>query len=518
MSQAPAAHSNAQAELNRKKRLNILQKSIYGSGALSDGMANAALGLLFFYMTAVRGLSGSLAGLSFVIALLIDSVADPLIGSLSDHTRTIFGRRHPWMFVSALPLALFLGMLFSAPSSLTEVSLFLYMTVAAVGTRVSLSLFAVPHVALGAELSDDYIERSNIVAYRAVFNVVAAIAGPLLIYRVFTHNSTELLHRGGYTPFGWACAAIAFVAAMGCTLGTRETLSRLHLVTGKASAPLLTFYKGIRDALRHRHFLILFVGSLIYFVSQGIINQLAIHNAIFFYKLSNEALFSIQVFGAAGAVIGFPLTAWLQRHVDKHVLLMVTLIIDCAGAAIFPMLRLADIVPASGPGLMIPILVLKFLDGGAQILIAITYYSMTADAADEHEYLFHARREGLFFAGLAFSNKAASALGAFIAGRALDLIGFPTAIAAKGPSLHIPARTITELALICGPGAYTLMASAALLVLLIRFRREDLVHIQEALSERRLSHSAKTAQGVAAVAPTTSKHPEIRVDAEFPAS
>ena len=485
MSQAAAAHSNSQAELNRKKRLNPFQKTIYGSGALADGMANAALGFVFFYMTAVRGLSGTLAGASMVIALLVDSFADPLIGTLSDNTRTAFGRRHPWMFASALPLAISLGMLFSAPASLTGLPFFIWMTVAAIGTRISLSLFAVPHVALGAELSDDYIERSNIVAYRAVFSVIAAIAAPLLIFRVFTHTSNDLLHGSGYTPFAWACAASAFVAAVVCTLGTRETLSRLHLVKERAAAPFRDFTRALGDAVRHRHFLILFFGSLIYFVSQGITNQLGLHYAEFFWKFSNETLFAIQVASAAGAVVGFPLTAWLQRHFDKHKLLMVTLVITCSGAAIFPLLRLADIVPASGPGLITPLLILKALDGGAQILIAVTYYSMTADAADEHEYLFHARREGLFFAGLAFCSKAASAFGTFIAGQALDLIAFPSGIAEKGASLHIPSRTIVELALICGPGASMLMASSAILVLLLKFRREDLYEIQRILSERR---------------------------------
>jgi GPH family glycoside/pentoside/hexuronide:cation symporter len=220
-------------------------------------------------------------------------------------------------------------------------------------------------------------------------------------------------------------------------------------------------------------------------VSTGLRDQLGLHNAEFFWKFSNEALFAIQMATAAGAVFGFPLTSWLQRHVEKHHLLLTTLVITCSGAAIVPLLRIADILPASGPGLMVPILILRALDGAGQIIIAITYYSLTADAADEHEYLFHTRREGLFFAGLAFSNKAASAIGGFIAGLALDWIAFPSAIAEKGANLHIPTRTIIELALIAGPATAILMALPGFLVLLIRLDRHDLARIQQALSERR---------------------------------
>ena len=501
---AATASSNVQAELNRRTRLTFLQKTIYGSGALADGMATTALGFLFFYMTAVCGLSGAMAGASMVIALLIDSVADPLIGSLSDNSKTPFGRRHPWMLAAALPLALSIGLLFSPPVMLKGWGLLAYMTLATVGARVSLSLFVVPHVALGAELSDDYVERSNIVAYRTAFNIIASVAGPLLILRIFTHNSSELLHRAGYAPFAWTSAAIVLIAASICVFGTRRLISRLHLVKEAAGQPLLRFLREIVEIFGNRNFVILFAGSLIYFASQGLRDQLTLHYVEFFWKFSNESFLAIQIASAVGAVFGFPLTACLQRHLEKHILLLITLLVTCAGMALAPFLRIADILPASGPGLLVPILVLKALDGAGQVIVAVTYFSLTADAADEHEYLFHARREGLFFAGLSFSNKAASAIGGFIAGLALDWIAFPSAVAEKGAHLHIPARTTIELALIAGTLPAILMALPGLLVLLIRFNRHELARIQEALSERRRSQAATMSTEAECQAPTAS--------------
>src|SRR5690242_3883149 len=83
------APTSAEAEKNRGERLSVSLKAAYGTGALVDGMASTALNMfLFFYMTAVCGLSGTLAGLSLVMALVIDSFADPLIGSFSDHTHS----------------------------------------------------------------------------------------------------------------------------------------------------------------------------------------------------------------------------------------------------------------------------------------------------------------------------------------------------------------------------------------------------------------------------------------------
>ncbi len=349
-------------------------------------------------------------------------------------------------------------------------------------------------MALGAELSDDYTERSNIVAYRTVFAVIASILGPFLIFNVFTHNANDLLHRAGYTPFAWTCAAIAAGAAIACAFGTRETLSRLHVIVPNRDHPILRFLREMGEIFRNRNFIILFVGSMLYFTSQGIMTQLSLHNAEFFWKFSNGTLVWIQIVTAIGAVAGFPLASYLQRFIDKHFLLIWTLVLICAGQAIMPILRIIDVLPASGPGLIIPIFTLKVLDGAAQVIVGITYYSLTADAADEHEYLFHARREGLFFAGLAFSSKAANALGAFIAGTAIDWIGFPSAIAEKGAHLQIPAHTIIELALIYGPGASIIMALPALLVFLLDVDRNYLFRIQNELSERRKAASATATQ------------------------
>ena len=498
--QVATASSNAEAERNRKTHLKPVQKLIYGSGALADGMAGAAAGYLFFYMTAVCGLSGTLAGASLLIAIVIDSIADPLIGSLSDNMPSRFGRRHPWMLAAALPLLLFVAMLFSPPSTLKDWWLFAWMTLAAIGMRLSISLFSIPHIALGAELSDDYLQRSNIVAYRILFTVVPAIVGPLLMLRVFTHNQNDLLHRAGYAPFAWACGAIAAAAAIACTLGTRGTLSRLHVVARKSGNAFGRFARDMAEIFTDRNFVILFVGALVYSTAQAVSGQLGLHMAEFFWRLSNRVLFWTNVAGAAGAVLGFPLAAWLQRKFEKHAILAMMLALLCLGNAIVPVLRIIDVLPPSGPGLLIPLFMLNPLGGAGQVLLGITFYSVMADATDRHEYVFHARREGLFFSGLAFSAKTASALGSFIAGRALDWIGFPSGIAEKGPHLHIAARTITELALISGPASAALMALPAVLVLLVHSDRHEIARTQQALSDRRRLQGVVTDPATAATA------------------
>src|SRR4051794_12862969 len=95
-------------------QLSTRQKALYAVGDLADGTKNSAVGtFLLFYLTAVCGLSGSLAGAAVAIALIVDALVDPLIGYASDNTRSRWGRRHPYMYASVLPFAIGLGLIFS---------------------------------------------------------------------------------------------------------------------------------------------------------------------------------------------------------------------------------------------------------------------------------------------------------------------------------------------------------------------------------------------------------------------
>src|SRR5882672_9931151 len=107
----PAAAIEAAAAKLRSEKLNFRTKTIYGSGALVEVVINTVLtNFHLFYLTAVCGLSGTLAGTSAFLALAIDAFVDPFIGSLSDNSHSRWGRRHPFMIVSALPIAVAFGL------------------------------------------------------------------------------------------------------------------------------------------------------------------------------------------------------------------------------------------------------------------------------------------------------------------------------------------------------------------------------------------------------------------------
>jgi Na+/melibiose symporter-like transporter len=125
--------------------LGFLTKLI---GQASEGIKNAAFSfLLLFLYSQVLGLPAFLAGTALAIALVFDAVTDPVAGSLSDSLKHRWGRRHPFMYASAIPLALSFALVFHPPSGLGQMGLFVWLTVFAVLVRGAMTLFHVPHLA-----------------------------------------------------------------------------------------------------------------------------------------------------------------------------------------------------------------------------------------------------------------------------------------------------------------------------------------------------------------------------------
>jgi GPH family glycoside/pentoside/hexuronide:cation symporter len=132
----------------------------FGIGQLPEGIKSAAFGFfLLFYYNQVLGLSGTLSGIAIFLALIVDAISDPMVGALSDSTRSRWGRRHPYMYAAAIPFAASFYFLFAPPAGLTEMGLFWWLTIFSIATRTFMTFYSVPHMSLGAELTSDYDER-----------------------------------------------------------------------------------------------------------------------------------------------------------------------------------------------------------------------------------------------------------------------------------------------------------------------------------------------------------------------
>ena len=403
-------------------------KLFYSLGASGESIKNAAFGFLLIYYNQVLGLSGTMAGYALAIALIFDAVIDPGIGSWSDGMKTRWGRRHPLMAVAILPFCLLVFGLFWPPLGLGQIALFLWLTVFTVGTRAAMALFHVPYLSLGAELTQQYRERTQIVSMRTGVALLSGTAITLVIWGVVFKTApgatTGQLVRDNYFALALMCAVAIGVFTI---LSTAGTVAAVPHLAGSNQAPrkfgLRRVYHDIFVALRNPSFRALFIGTVIYFVYGGFQGQMAVHLQTFFWKLTTQAIQFLVAAGLLGAVAGLFFVPWFNGRFDKKW----TVVIGVLAAAVLStgpvVLRLFDLMPTDLTLLQWTLGGLGFLNAFIGVQATVSVGSMMGDIADEHELTEGSRQEGIFFGSYAFSQKCTTGLSTIVAGSAIDWIG-----------------------------------------------------------------------------------------------
>ena len=430
-----------------------------------EGGVNYALStFLLFYLTGVCGLSGSLAGLALSLTLFVDAVMDPLIGYVSDNTRSRLGRRHPFLLGAALPFALSLALLFSIPQGLKGGVLFAYVVAILLVQRVVHSGFLLPYAAMVSELSRDYRERSSVTMYRQLFNNFGLLITLSLGFGLFLKGDAALLDRGAYVGYGWSVGAVILALLLICGIGTLPMRHRLQVNPHATTPSPGQFIREFGNAFRNRSFVILFASIVIFWVAQGAAGALMLHAYKYFWRAPAELLQLVPAFQVGGALTGVPIAGYLLSRLEKQQVCVGGVLLYCLTQSTLVMAHVLGLTPETGVGLYAILGTMVVLQTWALCAIGVSFFSMMADCTDEHAHLFGARQEALFFAATTFSTKAAIALGSLIAGVSLDLIGFPKEIARLGPNPVIAADTVRNLGLLVGPGA-GLMAVTCILFL-----------------------------------------------------
>jgi Na+/melibiose symporter-like transporter len=429
-------------------------KVSYGVGQAAEGIKNAAFNVfVFFYYTQVLGLPTVYTGIAIGIALAVDSITDPLIGSLSDNWQGSNGRRHPFLYVSILPLGLFFIGLFNPPE-LQEFTLFLWLTVFSVGTRAMMTLYYVPHVSLGAELSEDFNERTEVVAYRYFFSYVGGILTYIIGFVVYFPDTQ--FNVEAYAPFGITLSLLMMASILVTALGTKRRIPHLPAsrINRESVSILRVLHKTlleIRSALTNRSFRWLFAGVLIVFAMVGVDNALNLHMNTYFWELQGGGNLFFFAATPVGALIGTALASPLTRWFDKKPSVIIGTLCWALCQVIPVVLRLLGWFPENGTDeLLYSLIVIKFIQGLGVVQALIAFNSMVADVVDEHELITGLRQEGIFFSSVSFSNKMTSGIGTVAAGFALALIDWPTGAAVQ-TAADIAPETIAWLGLIYGP-------------------------------------------------------------------
>ncbi|MGI9326619.1 MAG: MFS transporter [Pseudomonadales bacterium] len=470
------------------RRLSLPTMAAFGVGQVAEGVKHQAFNVfVLFYYQQVIGIPGTLAGLALGIALVFDAITDPLAGVVSDRVRSRWGRRHPMMFIAAFPLVFcFIG-LFSPPSGLQTYGYFIWLTVFAVLVRGSLTFYYVPHLALGAEIAQDYTQRSTLFAFSSVFSITAMAAVSLIGYRYF-FPTTELYSPGTlnperYTPFALFFAAVMFVAIMACCYGTRKEIAHLKLERQTTRLTLANSLQDFKAVFSNRSYRLILVGMMMTTFAVAVEGILSPFMGVHFWGLATERLGLISIGTLVGLWIGLPLAPWITARLDKRLALVIPAVFVVINANAALCLRLLDVswFPSNESPWIFWIYFLRYLLQGICLpVILASFNSMFADISDEVELETGVRREGVIYASRSFANKVTASMGAIMGGVVLDLIVFPRGATAGSVS----ADTIWWLGFMEGPATSLLSLAGVLFYLRYQIDRKRHAEIRASIAAR----------------------------------
>jgi glycoside/pentoside/hexuronide:cation symporter, GPH family len=433
-------HSDTAVTPREPNALNLTTKLAYGVGDLGTAVS---AGILVFYqlifLTNVAGLSPVLAGSIRTVAGIWDAVNDPIVGTLSDRTRTRWGRRYPWIVMGAIPLGFFFFLSwivpqFSTESAAQQRALFWFYVGVSVLFNTAYTAVNLPYTALTPELTRDYNERTSLNQFRFTFSIGGSILSLVLAQVIF---STVTNPREQYLLLGGVCALFCVLPPYLCVLGTRKRVAEVSQFNAHDSdAPAQPYLQQLKIVFSNRPFL--FVIGIYLFSWLAVQNTAAIipffikdwmklppqHYAQLPLALQGTAIVMLSVWGAISRRVG-----------KKAVYFMGMTIWIVAEVGIF-MLQPGQV------GLMYFLAVLAGCGVSTAYLIP---WSMIPDVIELDELKTGQRREGIFYGFMVFLQKIGLAIGQLLVGFALQWAGFQSA------SPNQPTSALFAIRLLMGP-------------------------------------------------------------------
>ncbi len=420
---------------------------LYGLGAAAYGVKDNGFSyFLLFYYNQVLDLPGTLAGTAILIAMLFDAISDPLVGVWSDNTHSRWGRRHPFMYASAFPVAFAYFFLWNPPE-MSEFGLFVYLTIACILVRFFITLYEIPSSAMVAELTEDYDERTKLLSYRYMMGWVGGLFMAVLNWGVFmvAYGTTS---ETTFRVYGSVGSVIMLLAIIGSSWGLHRYIPYLHAPPQRDSYRIGEMLRDMGVTLNNRNFFALFLAGLFAYIGAGISTNFDAYVVTHFWEIPPEKWRWVIGSLFVSALIPIVAAPYLTQKLDKKKAAMSIYAFQiCFGALPF-ILRLAGWFPENSSDWVYPLIWAHTVFNVIVIVMyGIVQSSMLADIVEHSQAATGRREEGLFFASRSFAQKATSGVGAFIAGVALDVINFP-----RGAALgEVDPDVVWDLGFIYGP-------------------------------------------------------------------
>ena len=420
------------------KFVSNLSLILYSSGSGVIGINAVIFGtwVLIFY-NQVLGLNPILASLALGIALVVDAISDPLIGAWSDRFRSKWGRRHPFIYSSILPLCVSFYLLFTEPNSYSQSYLFWKLLILVLIIRISLTFYEIPRASLGPELTKDYDKRNFVNGWAYVAAVVAGTTVTFVMYSYFLTETEEFtgnkafLNPDGYKYFGLLSGLLIVIFGLISAVSTHRFIPYLHKAKSQAGFSINNFLKELFECFSNRSWLVMLLAGGFYGLNIGITSGTSTYVNTYFWEWtpSTISLFPV-IAGAAtivGAILAIVITAGREKKNIAVTVFSLGLIIDPLPIwlRLLDGIFLIDFFPLNGTDSLWWIMIIHTsIVDALRAMGFVLVISMIYDIVEDSQINTGRRDEGVFMSGPNLIQKILSGFGIFLLGIVMQLFGF----------------------------------------------------------------------------------------------
>lgn len=462
-------------------KIPFFSKVIYGFGAMVNNLLAAAIGGMVIVLNLGLGMNPALVGLVSALPRLTDAITDPLMGYISDKTKSKWGRRRPYIFVGAIAAGVLYALLWQLPTEQSESYYFWYFLIGSLIFYLAYTMFATPWVALGYELTPDYHERTRLMGVQNFMGYIVYMIAPWFLWFMQNDNLFDSMAQGA----GWLAIIIgAFTICVGILPALFLKEPRQNIPTEKTEndtqdfAPgIKGFFSGFAETVKCKPFLYLCCATFLVFNGFMIVSAFQFY-AIIYYVFGGDTSQGSEYAGYAGTLMAFStlfvivLVSKLATIYGKRKAFFFTTGMSMVGYGLKWFCYNPDI-----PWLLfIPMPFIAFGLGGLFTLMG----SMIADVCDYDELNTHQRREGMFGSIYWWVVKLGQAAALAAGGFLLNATGFDVALEGNQTEL-----TLSLIRLFDGVIPFVFSGIAILLVMAYPLTEEKSHQIRMELEGRR---------------------------------
>lgn len=420
--------------MSQRESIPFGQKAAFGAGHLVNNLLPGALGVFSFFLLTAFGMDPFLAGLLGGLPRLWDALTDPIMGYITDNTKTRYGRRKPYIFIGAILSGIFFMLLWQLDPNESQNYNFWYFLLFSLIYIAANTIYSTPLIGLGYEMTSDYNERTRLMGFSQTIGQMAWVIVPWFWVLIANPNLFETQAEGVHqlaVVVGGVCMVLGLMPAIFCKeMPQPEDAKRADLSLSAIAENFKNLMRSMVQIFKNKPFVKLCAATFLVFNGYQMVASFS-YFIIVFYMFQGD-------YGAAGnwpawfstvsalstAFLIIPIITWMSNRWGKRTAFVISTMLSIVGY----ILKWWGFDPGNPWMIFLPVPFFVFGIGGLFTLMM----SMTADVCDLDElYNGMPRKEGTFGAIYWWMVKLGQGLALVLGGLVLKLVGFDQSLAVQ---------------------------------------------------------------------------------------